>query len=96
MDGTIFLNDRIVVPIGPRQTFLKKIHDAHLGVVKSRLLGRTFIYWPNWNADIERVCQTCDICRENQNILANIPKFQVTVSHPGEIYGVDVADIQGK
>ena len=96
VDGIIFLHDRIVVPIGLRQAFLKKIHDAHLGVVKSRLLGRTLIYWPNWNADIKRICQTCDLCREKQNMPANIPKLQVTVSHPGEIYGIDIADIQGE
>ena len=27
---------------------------------------------------------------------ANVPKFQVTATHPGEIYRIDVTDIQGK
>ena len=27
---------------------------------------------------------------------ANTPKFKVKANHPGEIYGVDIADIQGK
>ena len=27
---------------------------------------------------------------------ANVPKFKVKVSHPGETYGVDVTEIQGK
>ena len=96
VDGVIFLQDRIVVPKGLRQTFLQKIHDAHLGIVKSRLLGCTLMYWPNWNNDVETTCQTCDLCRENQSMPANIPKFQVKANYPGEIYGVDVADIQGK
>ena len=96
MGGIIFLHDRIVVPIAIRQTFLKKIHDTHPGVVKSRLLCRTLIYWPNWNADIKRICQTCESCKENQNMPTNVPKFQVTASYPGVIYGVDVAEIQGK
>ena len=39
--------------------------------------------------------KTCDLCRENQNMPANVPKLQVTVSHPEEIYGVKIADIQG-
>ena len=78
------------------QLSLQKIHDAHLGIVKSRLLGCTLMYWPNWNNDIETTCQTCDLCRENQSMPANIPKFQVKANFPGEIYGVDVADIQGK
>ena len=96
VDGVNFLQDRIMVPKGLRQTFLQKIHDAHLGIVRSRLLGRTLMYWPNWNNDVETTCQTCDLCRENQSMPANIPKFQVKANFPGEIYGVDVADIQGK
>ena len=94
VDGVIFLQDRIMVPKGLRQTFLQKIHDAHLGIVKSRLLGCTLMYWPNWNNDVETTCQTCDLCRENQSMPANIPKFQVKANYPGEIYGVDVTDIQ--
>ena len=96
VDGVIFLQDRIVAPKSPRPTFLQKIHDVHLGIVKSRLLGCTHMYWPNWNNDVETTCQTCDLCRENQSMPANIPKFQVKANFPREIYGVDVTDIQGK
>lgn len=96
VNGITFLHARIVVPIGLRQMFLNKIHDAHLGIVKYKLLGRTLLFWPNWNADIKRVCQTSDLCRQNQMIPGNIPKFQVSAAHPGEIYGINVTDIQGK
>ena len=96
VDGIIFLQDRVVIPIGLRWSFLSKIHDAHLGIVKSKLLGRTLIFWPNWNNDIKRMCQECDLCRENQMMPANVPKFQVTATHVGEIYGIDITDIQGK
>ena len=27
---------------------------------------------------------------------ANVPKFQVTATHPGEIYGINITDIKGK
>ena len=94
VDGIIFLHDRIMVPIGLRQVFLQKIHYAHLGVVKSRLLGWTLMYWPNWNHDIETMCQACEACRENQAMPVNILKFKVKANHPGEIYGVDVTDIR--
>ena len=93
VDGIIFLHKRIVVPISLRQVFLQKIHDAHLEVVKSRLLGWTLIYWPNWNHDIKTMCQSCETCRENQSMPANTPKFKVKANYPGEIYGVDITDI---
>ena len=34
VDGIIFLQNRIVVPMGCREAFLKKIHDVHLGIVE--------------------------------------------------------------
>ena len=53
-NGIIFLHGRVVIPIGLRQMFLSKIHDTHLGIVKSKLLGRNLIFWPNWKADVKR------------------------------------------
>ena len=82
VDGIIFLQNRIVVPIDLRNAFLQKMHDAHLGIVKSKLLGRTLVYWPNWNNDVETTCQNCTLCRENQSMLANVPKFQVKANSP--------------
>ena len=87
MDGIIFLQDRIVIPMGLRSIFLHKIPDAHLGIVKSKLLGQTLVYWPNWNSDIEATSQNCTLCRENQAMPAIVPKFKVKANSPGEIYG---------
>ena len=97
VDGIIFLQNRIVIPMGLRNAFLQKIHDTHLGIVKSKLLGWTLVYWPNWNSDVEMTCQNCILCRENQSMpMANIPKFQVKANSPGEIYGIDVVEIHSK
>ena len=96
VDGIIFLQNRIVVPMALRNTFLQKIHDAHLGIVKSKLLGWTLVYWPNWNSDVEATCQNCTLCREHQSMPVNVPKFQVKANSPGEIYGIDVAEIHGR
>ena len=96
VDHIIFLQNRIVISMGLRNTFLQKIHDAHLGIVKSKLLGRTLVYWSNWNNDIETTCQNCTLCRENQPMPVNIPKFQVKASSPGEIYGIDITEIHGR
>ena len=82
--------------MGLQNAFLQKIHDAHLGIVKSKLLGWTLVYWPNWNNDVEMTCQNCILCRENQSMLVNIPKFQVKANSAGEIYGIDVTEIHGR
>ena len=66
-----------------------------MGVVKSKQ-ARTLIYWPNWNDDIEHVCNECETCRENQHMPPNIPKFQVNARGLGEVYGCDITEIQGR
>ena len=96
VNGIIFLQDWIMVPVGLQSEFLKRIHDVHLGIVKLKLLARTLIYWPNWNEDIANMCKDCTICRENQTMPNNIPKYKVTANHVGEVFGIDVADIKGK
>ena len=67
-----------------------------MGVVKSKLLARTLVYWPKWNKDIEQVCAECESCRKNQHMPPNIPKFQVNARGLGEVYGCDVTEIQGR
>ena len=93
MGGVIFFHNRIVVPISLRRQFLNKVHDSHLGIAKTKLMARTLVYRPRWNEDINKLCAECSVCHENQNMPANIPKFQVKAMYPGQIYGVDVADI---
>ena len=95
VNGVIFLQNRIVIPVGLRCGFLDKLHDSHMEIAKTRLLARMLIYWPKWNDDIKRVCSSCEICKENQHMLPNVPKFQVNARGPGEIYGIDIAEIQG-
>ena len=89
VDDVIFFQNRIVVPIGLKCQFLAKLHESHLGVVKSKLLARTLIYWPNWNDDVEPVCNEYV---ERTNICLQIfSKFQVNARGLGEVYGCDVS-----
>ena len=41
VDGVIFFQNRIMVPIGLKHQFLVKLHESHMVVVKSKLLERT-------------------------------------------------------
>ena len=96
VNGIIFIHNRIVVPIGLQCGFLVKLHDNHMGIAKTRLLAHSLVYWPNWNSDVDCICSECITCKENQQMPPNIPKFQVSAKGPGEVYGCDVTDINGK
>ena len=56
------------------------------------------MFWPGINADIEQLCKQCETCRQNQQDPPFSPNTSVSVEahYPGEVYGADVADIQGK
>ena len=90
--GVIFFHNRIMVPIGLRRQFLNKLYDSHMGVAKTKLMAKTLVYWPRWNEDIDKLCAECSVCHENQNMPANVPKFQIKAMYPGHIYGIDIAD----
>ena len=56
------------------------------------------MFWPGINADIEQLCKQCESCRQNQQDPPFSPNTSVSVEahYPAEVYGADVADIQGK
>ena len=93
VDGVIFFQNRIVVPIGLKCQFLVKLHESHLGVVKLKLLARTLT---GLTGMMSSVCNECKTCRENQHMPPNIPNFQVNARVPGEVYSCDVTEIQGR
>ena len=45
------------------------------------MLAKMLVYWPNYNSDIEAMCQECDQCRENQAMPANVSKYHITADN---------------
>ena len=90
------MDGRIIVPSNLRCQFLEKIHETHLGIVKSKLLAKTLVYWSSYNNDVEAICKKCEQCRENQIMPRNVPKIPVQASEPREIYGCDIMEIKGR
>ena len=66
-NGCLFLGARIVIPAKLRMGVLDLIHVGHFGMQKMKQLARSVVYWPNINADIEKVAKSCTSCAEHQN-----------------------------
>ncbi|XP_037303504.1 uncharacterized protein K02A2.6 [Manduca sexta] len=62
--GCIMWGYRLVVPAKLRDILLKELHVGHLGIVKMKAVARSYVWWPNIDADIERVCRECTTCIE--------------------------------
>ena len=51
--GTLLWGMRIVVPPTLRTQVLKELHSSHVGIVWIKALGRSYVYWPGMDTDIE-------------------------------------------
>ena len=57
-------NSRVVNPKSLRNDVLEILHSSHWGVVKVKQLARRYVWWPSLNADIEKLIQSCEICKQ--------------------------------
>lgn len=62
-DNIVFFNERVMVPLSLRAEMLKKLHEAHIGITKTKLRARGIIYWPGIDSDIEENIMKCKICQ---------------------------------
>ncbi|XP_037931465.1 uncharacterized protein K02A2.6-like [Teleopsis dalmanni] len=62
--GCLLWGYRIVIPQKLRQSVLHKLHESHLGVVKTKSIARSYVWWPNIDVDVENLIKTCIPCQE--------------------------------
>lgn len=57
---------RLVIPPQLRNQILVEIHTGHPGIVKSKAIARSYVWWPGLDKDIEEICRTCGPCQSNK------------------------------
>ncbi|XP_037296681.1 uncharacterized protein LOC119189952 [Manduca sexta] len=53
---------RVVIPVGCREKVLNIIHEPHMGIVKSKALARSYVWWPGIDEAVEQACGACGTC----------------------------------
>ena len=61
-DACVARGERAVVPSALRQRVLCKAHEGHLGVVKTKQLCRSSVWWPRLDHQIEEFSKDCEAC----------------------------------
>ena len=59
----VYDSKRIVIPHDAVGALLRKIHNAHQGIVKTRKLAQQLYYWPGMNNDIKQMVENCSACQ---------------------------------
>lgn len=60
--GCLMWGYRMIIPVALRKYVLKQLHTSHMGIVKTKSLARSYVWWPNIDSDVEAVCQSCETC----------------------------------
>ena len=62
-DGTILIDDRVLIPSTCRQAMLEHFHIGHFGRDKMKSLARLLCWWPSMDAVNINFGKSCDKCR---------------------------------
>ena len=56
----------VVVPTLVRHAVLEQLHELHPGMTRRKQLTRSYVWWPNIEADIEYIVESCIDCAEQR------------------------------
>ena len=73
LDGLLLKGMRIVIPDQCCEVILKKLHEGHFGIDRTKLRARDSVYWPSINKDMEILIKTYEKCQENSRRNAKDP-----------------------
>jgi len=59
---------------------LKLLHEGHVGMVKMKMLARSYIWWPCIDKEIEDIVKSCRSCQEVQKVLRQ-PHYTLAYGH---------------
>lgn len=73
-NGCVLRGIRTYIPPKFRNNILTELHEGHLGIVKMKALARSYVFWPNIDQDIERLCRECHPCSLHKGRPLNVKK----------------------
>lgn len=90
-EGCILLGCRVVVPLPLRKDILHALHGAHSGIVQTKALARSYVWWPELNNDIEALVNNCTKCLENRHMPPKTSCEWVVPTRPWSRINIDFA-----
>ena len=56
----------MIIPPQGRKRVLAELHDTHPGASRMKSLARSYIWWPNMNAEMDQLVKECRVCQETR------------------------------
>ncbi|XP_061729319.1 uncharacterized protein K02A2.6-like [Cydia pomonella] len=96
-EDCILLGCRVVIPPALRKATLQVLHSTHNGIVQTKALARSYVWWPQLNEEIEKLIGNCSICLEHRHMPPKTSHEWITLTRPWSRIHMDFAGpFQGK
>ena len=87
---------RVIIPDSLQSRLLKELHCTHPGIVKMKLLARSYMWWPGLDLDVETLVKNCQACALQRNLPPVSPLHSWPWANmPMKRIHVDFAEIEG-
>lgn len=60
--GCIMWGHRIVIPTNCTEKVLNDLHECHMGIVKTKAIARSYVWWAGIDEAVEAMCRCCAVC----------------------------------
>ncbi|XP_026582358.1 uncharacterized protein K02A2.6-like, partial [Pseudonaja textilis] len=64
--GCLLWGDRVVIPEKLQKKVLSMLHEGHPGIVRTKALARSHVWWPGMDKEIEAWVASCKQCQESR------------------------------
>ena len=94
--GCLLWGMRVIIPTKLQSRILSELHFTHPGIVKMKLLARSYVWWYKIDQDIEEVVHTCENCAAQRSLTPKAPLHSWPwANRPMQRIHVDYAEIEG-
>lgn len=96
MDGLLFKGKKLIVPKSLQREMLNKIHEPHLGIVKTKQRARDVLFWPGLMSQVEDTVSQCSVCNSHRPANVKEPMMSHDIpDRPWAKLGADLFELQG-
>jgi hypothetical protein len=96
-NGCLLWGMRIIIPPKFQERLLQELHTDHPGVVRMKMVARSYFWFPNLDMEIETLVRSCAVCQGMRNDSPKVPL--IPWSYPDRVWErihLDFADLNGQ
>ncbi len=64
INGLVMWGQRVIIPASLRAKVKAELHDGHFGSQRMKALARSYVWWPNLDAELEALVAACTPCQQ--------------------------------